>query len=623
LPPGRTNRLRAGDLGRAPATFLAGAAVFLAALLLFLPTLGHDFAWDDRSILLPNLARAEWSRLGELLTSDFFRESQDRGSGFDYWRPLVVLSHMAERSLFGDRPAGYHAVNALLHAAASLLVFLLGLRALGRTTPALAAGLLFAVHPVHVEVVAWVSGRSDLLLGLFLALALWADWQAGRTGRRRWQALALLGFLAALFSKESAAVFPALVAARVLLNERARGGVRERLLRAGRATLPSLLVLGAYLGLRYGLLDVVPPPSAVEPAARLALFWTWWTALRLYARLLVWPTGLSIVHDLPLAVDPWSWAVGAGMLLFVAAIWWAWRQRRKAAGASFGLIVLLLGLALLSNFVIPIASHGAAAFPVAERFLYAPSIGFCLVLGWLFGQAVPRLLARGAGTRSGVDPPRALGLRRAIPPALLGMALLAGAWSSAVRARDWKGDATLFAATLERAPRSAMAQLNYGTALMDLARGEESSDARSALLKRALHHLEQAVELAPGNYRGHYDLANLYQALGRRQAAEAAYLDALELRPDLFQALVNLSALMARSGRADDALEWLDKARRLRPGNLAVMVNRAHLLQMLGHPERAVPLYRQVLAIDPGLAAARAGLERALEARSGDGDEGF
>ena len=440
----------------------------------------------------------------------------------------------------------------------------------------------------------------------------------------------MLGFLAALFSKESAAVFPALVAARVLLVERTQGGVRERLLRAGRATLPSLAVLGAYLVLRYGLLDVVPPQSAVEPAGRLALFWTWWSALLLYARLLAWPSGLSIVHDLPLAVGPWSWAVGAGLLLLVAAIWGAWRLRRTAGGASFGLVVLLLGLALLSNFVIPIASHGTTAFPVAERFLYAPSIGFCLVLGWLFARAIPRVLSRGVrgerapsdGTKSGVEAPRALGLRQAIPPALLGIALVAAAWASAVRARDWKDDVALFAATLERAPRSAMAHLNYGAALVDLARGEESTDARSALLERALHHLEESVVLAPGNYRGHYDLANLNRALGRPEAAEAAYLEALRLRPNLFQAMVNLSTLLARSGRAAEALEWLDKARRLRPGNLAVMVNRAHLLQMLGHPERAIPLYRQALAIDPGLAAARAGLERATEELSEGSDEG-
>ena len=592
---------------------LGGAAVFLVALLLFLPTLGHDFVWDDRSILLPGIAEVEGSGLRDALTANFFRESQDRAP-FDYWRPLVVLSHLAEHSLFGDRPAGYHAVNVLLHALTSLLVWILALQALGRPAPALAAGLLFAVHPAHVEVVAWISGRSDLLLGLFLALALVADWRAGRTGRYRWQAVAQLGFLAALLSKESAAVFPALVAGRAFLADGRHGGVRDRAKRAARAALPALAVLGAYLSLRYGLMDVAPPQGVAEAAGREALFWTWWTALLLYARLLVWPTGLSIVHELPLAAGPWAWPVVGGLLLAGGAVWATVRLRRTAAGASFGLLVLLLGLALLSNFLIPIASQRESAFPIAERFLYGPSIGFCLVIAWLFVEAGPAALARAAGPVAGRPRRRYLAAPRWLAPGLLGLALAAAAWSSAERAGDWRDEATLFAATLEVAPGSAMAQLNYGAALVDLARSEESADHRGALLERARRHLEEAVRLAPGNYRGHYTLANLYLSLGRPKAAQAAYLEALRLRPRLFQAMVNLGTLLARSGRPAEALEWLDRARRLRPRSLAVMVNRAHVLQDLGRPERAIPIYRQVLVIDPRLTAARAGLERALRA---------
>ena len=638
MTSGRTHRLRAGGhagqsrpaapgdasgpqrAGRA--ALFSGAAVFLAALLLFAPTVAHDFVWDDRSILLPNIARLEGSSLGEVLASDFFRESQEHGP-FDYWRPLVVLSHAAERSLFGDRPAGYHAVNVLLHALASLLVFLLGLRALGRPALALAAGLLFAVHPAHVEVVAWVSGRSDLLLGLFLALALWGDWQAARTGLRRWQAVAQLGFLAALFSKESAAVFPALIAARAWLAGGPHEGLRERATGALRAALPALATLGAYLWLRYGLFDVAPPQGSPAGASSLSVFWTWWTALLLYARLLVWPTGLSIVHDVPPVAGPFSWAVAGGVLVAIAAVWAALRLRRTAPGASFGLLVLLLGLALLSNFLVPIASHREAAFPVAERFLYAPSIGFSLVVAWLFVEAGPAALSGGGangpapagGPARGHPPHRGRALRRRVAPGLLGLALLAGAWASAERAGEWRDEATLFSATVRDVPDSAMAQLNYGAALVALARSEESADRRDALRERALQHLEHAAALAPENYRGHYNLANLYDSLGRLEAAEASFREALRLRPDLFQAMVNLGILLARNGRPAEALEWLDRAHRLRPRHLAVMVNRAHVLQMLGQAERAIPLYRQALAIEPGLAAARAGLERALAAR--------
>lgn len=603
-----------------------GAAVFLAALLLFLPTLGHDFVWDDLSILLPNQALGDWSRLGEVLTSDFFRESDARGP-FDYWRPLVVLSHMVERSLFGDRPAGYHAVNVLLHAAASLLVFLLGLRALGRPAAALAAGLLFAVHPVHVEVVAWVSGRSDLLLGLFLALALLGDWQGACTGRRRWQALALAGFAAALGAKESAAVFPAMVAARALVLGPPDEDLRGRITRAGRAALPFLLILGAFLLLRYGLLDVEPPQDGGAPGQRLTLFWTWWSALSLYARLLLWPAGLSIVHELPLAEDPWSWTACGGMLVLALAAWGALRLRHRAPGAAYGLLLLLLGLAPLANFLVPITSSATGGFAFAERFLYAPSIGFCLALGWLLTRGAEVALARAGGARDGAGgrPGRtgAPAPRRLAAAALVGLVLAAGSWASARRARDWRSEAALFAATVEQRPASAMARLNYGTALRELAGAAATGRARQDLLDGAQEHLEEAVALAPDNYRGHYNLANLHLSRGRLPAAESSFREALRLRPDLFRAMVNLGAILAQTERPIEALEWFERASRLEPGNLALLVNRAHVLQDLGRPEEAIPLYRHALAADPGLAAARAGLERALEASARSAREGL
>ena len=635
MTPRRTDRRGAGGLedpvapadGREPrpaphrhrAARLCGAAVFLVALLLFLPTLGHDFVWDDRSILLPNLAPSDWSRLGEVLGSDFFRESQEPGA-FDYWRPLVVLSHMAERSLFGDRPAGYHAVNVLLHAVTSLLVFLLGLRALERPAAALAAGLIFAVHPVHVEVVAWVSGRSDLLLGLFLSLALLADWQAARTGRRGWQALAQVGFAAALASKESAAVFPALVAARGWLIGRPGAGSRGSLAMAARSAVPSLITLGLFLVLRYGLLDVAPPQSLAEPADRLALFWTWWSALWLYGRLLLWPSGLSIVHGLPLASGPGSWTAVGGLLLLALAAWGVFRLRRNAPGATFGLLVLLLGLAPLSSFLLPITSSRAGGFPLAERFLYAPSIGLCLAAGWLMTRSAERTLAR--ARRAADRRPRRAALRRMAPTTIVGLVVIAGAGASLLRARDWRSEAALFARTVERSPESAMARLNYGVALMELARGSAPGAGRQSLLRGAQQQLEKAVELAPDNYRGHYDLANLHGSLGRLRAAEASYLAALRLRPDLFEAMVNLGAILAQTGRPAEALDWFERAGRLRPGNLAVLVNRAHVLQTLGRPEAAIPLYRRALAADPGLRAARAGLERALRAPVREREDG-
>ena len=394
---------------------------------------------------------------------------------------------------------------------------------------------------------------------------------------------------------------------------------------------------------------MAPPQPAAEAAGLPAMSWTWWTALWLYARLLVWPSGLSIVHDLPLVAEPWSWAVGAGLLVCAAALWTGLRLRTSAPGATFGILVLLIGMAPLSNVLVRIGSHQASPFPVAERFLYAPSIGFCLAAGWLFMEAAARArlpIGRGAQSAGGGLLPLATPLRRAAPwvalglaiataawsstvrardwrprsalaralaAAPLGLAVLAGAWSSVLRARDWKDEVALFASALERSPRSAMAQLNYGTALVDRARDAAEADRRRSLLQQAQAHLEEAAALAPDNYRSHYNLANLHQSLGRPRAAEASFREALRLNPGLFRAMVNLGAILAQTERSAEALVWFDRASRLEPGNLAVLVNRAHVLQELGRPEESIPLYRQALQAAPDLVAARAGLDRALK----------
>ena len=324
---------------RSRTVIFAAAGVFLAAVLVYASTLGHDFVWDDRTILLAHEDLGDWSRVTETLTSNFFQESQERGD-FDYWRPLVVLSHMLETSLFGRSAWGFHLVNVLLHATASMLV--VGLALLwferGRST-ALLAGLLFAVHPVHVEVVAWVSGRSDLLLGLFLLLALVADRRWALTRRVGWQLVSLGAFAGALFSKEAAVIFPALVAVRGFLEGPTETPPRFRALAAIRAAAPSLVLLGLYVWLRFLVVGAEAGAGGLAAGERLSLFWTWWSAFWLYTRLLVWPASLSILHQVELLNSPWSWSVLAGLAVFLILVGCAWRLRQRESGVAFGISI--------------------------------------------------------------------------------------------------------------------------------------------------------------------------------------------------------------------------------------------------------------------------------------------
>ena len=600
---------------------LAGAVVFLAAAALYLRTVGHELVWDDLSILMAADSLDDWSRLGANVAPGFFREPSGPQL-LDYWRPAVVVSHMAERSLFGHAAWGPHLVNVLLHATTSVLVLLL-CRLWSRSLRwSVVAGLVFAVHPVQVEVVAWVSGRSDLLLGLFLALALWADGRHGRTGRVGWQLLSLGSFALAVLSKEAAIVFPALIGARALLAPAAPSPRGRRPGKAIVSVAASLAVLLLLLWVRFGLLDAAAPEGLATPADRSSLFWTWWSAFGLYVELLVWPANLTILHHVELVGGIGAPRVIAGVLAFLSLGWGCWRLRRRAPGAAFGIAVFLVGLAPVSNFLIPVSVQGGAEFPVAERFLYAPSIGFSLCAAWVLAIWLPDRLRRtaagasegGPGTRSrrtgGLDRPEL------VARLLACLVILALGVRAADRIRDWKSDLSLFAAAVADSPGSYLAHLNYAAARVAAAETASGPEARRAMLETARRHYLEAAELAPRNYRVHYDLGNLYRSQGLNALAEGSYRRALELHPGLLQARINLGAILARKGDLEGALSQFEAADRLRPGLAAAKVNRAHVLQMLGRPAEAIPLYEEALALEPGLDAARDGLTRAKDAAS-------
>jgi tetratricopeptide (TPR) repeat protein len=602
---------------RDPPVAAAAALTFLVAAALYLGTLEHGFVWDDLSILMANDSLADWSKLGSNLAPGFFHEPSG-GELRDYWRPVVVLSHMVDRALFAEAAWGPHLVNALLHAATAVLALLLCQVWTRSGRWALAVGLLFAVHPVHVEAVAWVSGRSDLLMGLFVALALWADSLHGRTRRVHWQILALASYALALLAKEAAIVLPALVAARVLLAPDAWGAIGRSIKNTIVAVAPFLAVTLLLLWVRFGLLGAALPAGAAPSVGRWSRVWTWWGALWLYLELLVWPAKLTILHQVDVVRDALEPRLWAGLLACLGLLTIGWRLRRRAPAAAFGVAILLIGLAPLSNFLVPVSRQAGADFPLAERFLYVPSLGFCILAAWVLtlwlpgqvGRLVPRVAAP-------TGRPAAAWPERTALAVTLGVVLVMGA-RSASRIGAWASDLTLFEAAVRESPASYLAHLNHASAQAEAAEFEADPNRRRERLETARRHYQEAAAIAPDDFHVHYDLGNLLLATGLADDAESSYRRALELNPALRQARINLGTLLARRGDLEGALAQFEAADRQFPDFTAAKVNRAHILQMLGRPDEAIPLYEQALALQPGLPAARDGLERALAASAGE-----
>lgn len=539
------------------------------AVLVFLNTLGHGFVIDD----LPQIRDNAWLRSFESLPAIFSSGVWDfEGRESSYYRPLMHLIYLLIFQAFGLETAPYHAVNILFHAANSVLVLLLARRLLPRGTgeaappAALAAGLLFATHPIHTESVAWVAGVTDLSYGFFFLLAFWLHIRSA--GRRPLSlALAVVSFFLATLCKEPAFVLPAVLLAYELLLSPDRGSWRRagwRLLPYAVAAVLSLALRAAALG---GLAPVANGPDLP--------FHEWLaSAVVLFAKYLwalVYPFPLNFWHSF---VPPASLASGRAVLglavavAMVALIGFAIRRAPRAAVA----LVLLIA-PLLPAFAFRGLNQGMEnAF--TERYLYVPSAGFALLIA-LAGAWVAR-----------VRPD-------ARPAVVSGFLALTIAYAAATVTRNpvWATHLTLWEDAVRKAPHSAQAHLSYGFTLIGEGRAEEGREhldralelkpavldemlaraiayERDGFDKKAILWLNNALVLQPDSPAVRVYLGGMYERKGWTAWAIQQYRLALSSHPEIAEAHYRLGRLL-RDADPREALEHLEAASRLQPGNAA------------------------------------------------------
>ncbi len=518
-------------------TLAAASAAALVAAAAYAPTIGHGFVFDDGPEVVDNdLIRS----LGNL--PRIFATSAWTGAGEEnpIYRPLTTATFALDYAARGLAPAGYHLANVLLHALASALVAVLALR-LGLPLAAAAfAGVLFGVHPVHVEAVANVAGRKDVLATLFALSAVLAHGRARRLGGA-WLVAAPAALAAAMLSKETGAAALGLVAARDLLFDReAWRGERRRAL-ALYATYAT--VLGLYLLARRAAVGSVGVPLDHIPFTENPLVHATWpvrvaTAIAVLGRgvgLLVLPLHLSpdysyaAIPPLATAADPW---LLLGLAAIAGSIAVAILVRRSWPVGPFA--VAWYGLAILpgSNLLFPVGTV------FGERLLYLPSVGFCLAAGALAGWA----LEPAAGRRA---------VRSAARWALASVAVALAARTLAYE-RHWSDELALFTEGVRAQPASSKMRQCLGGALMERDRAAE-----------AVPHFERQIEILRGTpaslSRPRLELGVAYERLGRLEEAAATYGEILREEPRSADALWRLGVVRWAQGRRGDAVaSWLE-----------------------------------------------------------------
>jgi tetratricopeptide (TPR) repeat protein len=504
-------------------------------LLVYLPALKGQFLWDDEVAIRGNPLLRGLEGLGTIWTTI------GRIPNEAHWWPLTYTVLWLEHRFWDWQPTGYHLVNVLLHAAVCVQIWRLMRRL--RLPGAWLGAALFAMHPVHVEAVAWIIELKDLLAtGCYLLAAecfLNGDVGEG-SGRRAWLTLATLAMVAAMLSKSVAVTLPVGLAILIWY-------------RRGRLTWRDLAALAplAAVALAMGLADwVVTQNSSYETVyfvpALIERVLQAGRALWFYAGKLAWPRNLSSIYPQwrIQPSNPMDWLPLAGAAAATAALWLARRRigRGPLACWLFYGVTLSPMLGILHFYFLTIA-------PVADRFQYLASLGPLIGVGALVGLGMERIGTR----RVRLD---RLWMTLAVLAALV-LALLATlTWRQAALYRSQE---TLFRRAVEISPQSPTAYSNLGSALL-----------------------------------------NEYRLAEARSALETA----VRLKPDHWQALCNLGTVLFYERRLEEARATLEKAVRLQPRYWEAIYNLGNVLMSQGKVREAVALYRQAVAAgceDPNL----------------------
>lgn len=563
-----------------------GLAVVLVACAANLPSLAPGFIHDDHRIIEQNELIRGVGRLGEIVTQGYW--SVGSGSVPILYRPVTILSFALNYAACGLRPFGYRLVDLLLHAFVSLLVFGLARRIFGRSPgpllldPALAAALLFAAHPVHTEVLGEVVGRAELLaaagaLGCVLAFLRARGLQgAGSPGARWLFGLALLAFALGFMAKENAVATPFLVLlADVLI-------VRRRPAWSFHAASACVLLL--CLAARAAALGSVNPPGLIHwadnPIAYMPFVRGRLTALVVlgrYVLLLVAPLRQAIDYSydaIPAATGILDPRADLGLALLAGGFAAVAAGFRRAPAAAFGIAWFGIALAPVANLLFPIGTI------MAERLLYLPSVGFCVLAGAALGGLRGRFIV--IAGRPGRD---------AAARAVVALLLAACAARSGARLYDWRDDYTIFKAALAVAPRSVRSLYNFGAACED--RGKDAEAARV---------YEQAIALWPDFADAHYNLAGVLGRARRWDDAVGHYREAVRLQPANVRFLVNLGHALTAQGNPAEARAVLERAVESDPRSAEAYTDLGAACLALGDPRAAARAYGEAAHIDPGSA---------------------
>jgi tetratricopeptide (TPR) repeat protein len=507
------------------------------------------------------------------------------------WHPVTWISLMLDSQFFGPRAGAFHAVNLLVHVANTLLLFLWLRHATGAKWRGALVAALFALHPLHVESVAWISERKDVLSTLFWMLALLGYTDYAKTGRVSRYFIALLLFSIGLMAKPMLVSLPCVL---LLLDYWPLGRFAER--RTFRLLVEKLPFLAFSIASSavtllvareqaMTSLDTVPIFLRAENVA---------LAYIAYIGKMFWPTGLAVIYPYKLHPSPIHAFLSLAALVIVSTA--VISTRRQKPYLFTGWLWFLVSLAP----VIGVTQVGTQS--MADRYTYIPLIGLFVILAWGGWEAlnvlrIPRFV-------------QALGASTAL-------ALCAGLTHAQLR--YWHDSIALFQHAANVTVDNGVAEANLGFALAEQGRYDEAiSHYKTALqsqrrptiwnnlgeslvvtgkLEEGINAFQNALKLNPSFGRAHHNLALALARSGRQQESLSHFRDAVRLEPENASVHNNYAIMLGGAGQTDEAIQEFQTALRLAPGAATTHFNLANLLLKQHAQDEAMAHYSEALRL--------------------------
>ena len=563
--------------------------VFLSILLIivlgfarYLNSMEGQFVWDDTYLVKNNIYIKSWGHISSIFTKDIAAGAQTQSN---FYRPIQTLTYMFDHSIWGLDVRGYHLTNIFLHLLAAACVYWFITLLFANPKLSLVSSVLFVVHPVMTEAVCYISGRADLLAGVFMLLSIIYYIKSLRTKRAIPYIIALVSYAAALLSRESPLMMPVLLLVYHYAFKE-KFDLRRFLPIAGIAVL--------YCILRFTHFNALLPHTIIDTTIfqRAPGFFVAFTE---YLRLLILPIGLHMEYGNGLFNLLYPKAI-FGLFAFAAILVYAFKN--KASSLIFFSVTWFILTLLPQSNLYPINAY------MAEHWLYMPSIGFFILLA----SGLERLYIK--------ERYRRLAVAGAVSLTLF------FSYLTVMQNTTWRDPIAFYERTLRYAPESFRAHNSLGIKYDEMGDRERAiASYRKAIeynsyfiypyhnlatayaskgdTKEAIRWYEKAIEISPNFGGTYFNLGNLYSRAGKSDEAIQAYREALKRYPEYVEAHFNLGNSYKAAARYEEAIDAYTKAIRLDPKNTGAHNNLGNTYNAMGRPKEAIDSYRRAIEIDP------------------------